>query len=237
MLGVPGIDVAAPDNPLAAVPPHGRSVTFGSYQPFGGTSGAGPHVAAAAALLRQMFPMETGAQLRARILEHARRDALVADEDSWGAGRLDVAGAFGVEEPAGSNPTLTVMAPSYVQVMHDAVITVNVVDDEPQTSLRMRWDDDYDGTWDTEWVALGERRITAHAVGTLTARVEVRDGQGHTAGAVAVVTVGTEPPPSMGCGCRVGAGYGAGRRGYAYALGSLGVAAAMMGARRKRRAR
>ncbi|HVH48015.1 MAG TPA: S8 family serine peptidase, partial [Labilithrix sp.] len=50
LAGATGIDIAAPDNPLSASPP-AEGFDGVLWEPFGGTSGAGPHVAAAVALL------------------------------------------------------------------------------------------------------------------------------------------------------------------------------------------
>jgi Subtilase family len=49
LMGSPGIEVAAPDNPPGTSLPNGSESNI--YEPFGGTSGAGPHVAAGLALL------------------------------------------------------------------------------------------------------------------------------------------------------------------------------------------
>ncbi len=100
-------DVCAPDNPWVATQHDANSTTaYGSFRLFSGTSGASPHVTAAAALLAQ-----TG------LRGDAARDALRAGADhdaitgavpngGYGYGRLDIAAALGVTA-AGEDFTAT----------------------------------------------------------------------------------------------------------------------------------
>ncbi|UCG34389.1 MAG: S8 family serine peptidase, partial [Phycisphaerales bacterium] len=79
--------IAGPDFPL------------GSYRLFGGTSAAGPHVAAASALLLQWDSTLTHVQIKTMLQQSARTDGFtgVTPNDEWGHGKLDVLAA--VNEP------------------------------------------------------------------------------------------------------------------------------------------
>jgi subtilisin family serine protease len=65
---------------------------FGQYAWFGGTSAAGPHVAAAAALVKQSDPSLGPLQIAQALQRGARQDAFtgVTPNERWGYGKLDV---------------------------------------------------------------------------------------------------------------------------------------------------
>ncbi len=203
--GDTGIDIAAPDNPLSTALPISGNPS--QYTPFGGTSGAGPHVAASALLLRQLFPAEPGDRLRARIVDNARK---AGEATQWGAGKLDFAKAAGLSAPAGQVPLVTLTAPATAPA-GTFVAKVTATDDEPVTGLRARWDFDYDGKPDTEWIALGEQAIPAPEPQQRAVRVEVLDTQGNVGAATALLTIGAAEPAAPvapapaasddGCGC------------------------------------
>lgn len=200
--GAAGIEIAAPDNPLSTSPPDPTGKVDGAiWSPFGGTSGAGPHVAAAVALAKQALPSARADEIKARLLDGARPDA-AGTESTMGRGKLDIARALDATVASGSPPAV-VLAPSGA-----GKVRVTASDDEPESALSARWDLDYDGAYDTEWQPLGEMEAPAGAV----VRVEVRDGQGNLSGATALVGDGdpaaAAPPPEAaaddgGCGCRL----------------------------------
>ena len=70
---------------------------LGGYRQFSGTSAAGPHVAAAAALVQQAFPQATMADVATLITTHAATDAFTGAvyNDTWGWGKLRILGAIG----------------------------------------------------------------------------------------------------------------------------------------------
>ena len=70
----------------------------GSYRQFSGTSAAGPHVAAAAALVQQAFPSATMPEVAARLRSSAARDEFTGPDynDTWGYGKLRILGAVGI---------------------------------------------------------------------------------------------------------------------------------------------
>ncbi|MBM4398076.1 MAG: S8 family serine peptidase, partial [Deltaproteobacteria bacterium] len=95
--GADGIDVVAPDDPYTPFAEWDLSVAGGSgwlhggYWVFGGTSGAGPHVAGAVALLRQAHPEDAATAIADRLLAGAESDAGMGAVPNpvWGHGRLD----------------------------------------------------------------------------------------------------------------------------------------------------
>ncbi len=237
--GGDGIDLGAPSYALSTVTPLDEGVT--GWMPYGGTSGAGPHVAGTIALMRQAFPNASADELLAKLLAGATSDAMVAKAGptAFGRGRLDVAGALGIEPQAGTAPTVIVVTEN--GGTSRPTLHVEITDDEPAETMRVRWDLDYDGVPDTEWEALSPRSFEGATVGSQWVRLEVLDRQGHVASTTAVFEVGTIPPPGdaratssdadAGCGCRAApAGPGTGEGGLALA------AVASLVARRRRRA-
>ncbi len=82
-----------------------RSVnTGGGYAQGSGTSYAAPHVAGAVALLRQLFPSLTPAQIVQRILQTANKTGIYANTAIYGQGLLDVETAT---RPIGTSVILT----------------------------------------------------------------------------------------------------------------------------------
>lgn len=71
--------------------PHGRGVY--AYRTMSGTSMATPHVAGAAAVVRQAHPEWTAQQIKAALVSSARTGGKVAGADQTGGGVLDVIGA------------------------------------------------------------------------------------------------------------------------------------------------
>jgi MYXO-CTERM domain-containing protein len=219
------LDIAAPDNPVSA---HhrvddgaGEWSHHGAYTVFGGTSGAGPHVAGTAALLKQLHPEWTGFDVRDAIRQSALMDGdVTADathpvEELWGAGKLRTYEALYGQTPApNSAPTITV--PSVYAAVGERVLLHPVLADAEDAveDLQVYWDDDYDGTWDLGPEAgTAPRGVTFDATGVVYLKVRVVDTGGLTAEALAEVTVvagplcdGTAEPPDVGggdgCGCR-----------------------------------
>jgi MYXO-CTERM domain-containing protein len=124
------------------------------------------------------------------------------------------------------------------------------------SGLQVKWDDGYDGTWDTAYAAPAPHAITSKTAGPVPTKARVRDAAGHVAEAVVWVTFGAAgsssasssgasgsggegggsghviAPKSSGCGCRT-----AGARSGASFAGASLAALALVVARRRRRAR
>ena len=76
----------------------GAGYPLGSYTQFSGTSAAGPHVAAACALVEQAFPSASMKDVAFLITSHAGTDAFTGSvyNDTWGWGKLRILHAIGV---------------------------------------------------------------------------------------------------------------------------------------------
>ncbi|WP_406152862.1 S8 family serine peptidase [Streptomyces sp. NBC_01023] len=84
-------EIAAPGVDISAASAGGRGVY--AYRTMSGTSMATPHVAGAAAVVRQAHPDWTAQQVKAALVASARTGGKVAGADETGAGVLDVFGA------------------------------------------------------------------------------------------------------------------------------------------------
>lgn len=248
--GTPGIEIGAPDNPLSAAPPAPKGAiddpgNTAVWEPFGGTSGAGPHVTAAVVLVKQAFPQASASDIKKKLLDGAKHVDGVS-ETTIGKGKLDIAKAIGGVVASGDAPKakLDVVTPAHPG--QDATVRVSATDNEAAAALTARWDLDYDGTFDTEWLPLGDQVVAVNdaAVGArLAVKVEVRDGEGNINGATALVDVTDSAPaaaaPSTatgdsddGCGCRVVTGSSSRT---SIAASAVGLAIALASLRRRRR--
>ncbi len=88
--GRPDVDITAPGSTVYSC----SNWSLGQYGPFGGTSSAGPHVAGAAALLRQLIPDLDNGLCRMLLRAGAGDDIYTGDPDRWGAGKLRIAAAI-----------------------------------------------------------------------------------------------------------------------------------------------
>ncbi|WP_406015755.1 S8 family serine peptidase [Streptomyces sp. NBC_00984] len=84
-------EIAAPGVDISAANAGGRGVY--AYRTMSGTSMATPHVAGAAAIVRQAHPDWTAQQIKAALVSSARTGGKVAGADQTGAGVLDVVAA------------------------------------------------------------------------------------------------------------------------------------------------
>ncbi|MFF4755370.1 S8 family peptidase [Streptomyces sp. NPDC002514] len=84
-------EIAAPGVDISAANAGGRGIY--AYRTMSGTSMATPHVAGAAAVVRQAHPDWTAQQVKAALVASARTDGNVAGADQTGGGVLDVFGA------------------------------------------------------------------------------------------------------------------------------------------------
>jgi subtilisin family serine protease len=239
------LSISAPDDPIV-----GDFVTEWpvSYSVYGGTSGASPHVAGAAALLIQADPTRDGDDVRAKIREGALVDAQVgeAPNDDYGYGKLRIyRSLYGSDPPGGAAPSLDVPRKA-VLVGTDATVDVTATDpDEPATGLVLELDREYDGTYE-ERLETPSFQVRYDTLGTRYLKVRATDATGRTAMALAAVDVVDELPeppdttvddlgPSVspaGGGC---AAAGAPSRGLGGGLAMLlGVVGALLARRRSR---
>jgi subtilisin family serine protease len=92
-------EISAPGVAISAARANGRGAD--AYIAMSGTSMATPHVAGAAAIVKQAHPSWTGQQLKAALVSSANA-AVPGDVRAQGAGRLDVIAA--VEQPVTTSP-------------------------------------------------------------------------------------------------------------------------------------
>lgn len=216
--GVQQLHIVAPDNPWSVV---GEGPIYPQYSPdefiapaaayavFGGTSGAGPHVAGVATLLVESGV--DGAAVRDRIIETAIDDGTggTLPNANYGHGRLSASAALGAAE-TGTPPTISLSAPESVRPGATLTLTA-LVSDADSGSLAVRWDNTYDGTWDTEYAETLTHSVTApNAEGSFHVKARVRDANGRIAEAAVVIAIAAGAPVTPedgddggGCGCGV----------------------------------
>jgi MYXO-CTERM domain-containing protein len=202
-----GIELSAPDNPPSTGIPNNGALNV--YEPFGGTSGAGPHVAAALGLLAQVYPSEGAVGWKKRLLDGATPVA-GGPAESWGKGKLNLAKALDLPDSSGKLAVITIEAPGKIEVGEVMLRAKVAEDDGPPSLQKFRWDLDYDGTPDTEFGGSPEQMLQVAEVGTRRVRVEVIAGNGTVAAATASIEFvpkgslprpNTAPPEESGCGC------------------------------------
>lgn len=204
--GAMGIDVVAPQDHFTAL----FDSTHMNYMRFGGTSGALPQVAASIALLLQAEPTLTPAEVKARVQSSASSDSFTGTvpNNNWGYGKLSTFRMIhGVLPDSNTSPIAHVQAQSMVEKDDVLLLDASLSSDEEdlQGALIFRWDLDYDGTWDEEYVGQPTTSVALKALGSFCIKLEVED----TAGAfsqmlhhVQVVDPDNKDSGQTGCQCR-----------------------------------
>lgn len=180
--GLERLDVMAPDNPLAPWPegpfspsdPSFGEAPAGSYTVFGGTSGAGPHVAAVALLLVQVGVH--GSAIRDAIRASAVPTAMSGELPNafYGYGILNARAALHLEASTAVS----------VQLASSVNGELSIATDSRGGSVQ--WDLDYDGVWDTEWLPLSEPQVARGSA----IKVRVVDVEGN----LAYASIGVSEP-------------------------------------------
>ncbi len=215
--GKPVVDLTAPSDALAAfgLSPAYRDQGFrrGWFRQFGGTSGAGPHVAGSAALLMDAHPDWSSSKIKQELRDHAVTSSLEPFGESlpnrhWGAGKIDAYRAL-TGNPA---PEFTDAPSAALQVdVGGSKVTIDASGSSaPQAgALEYRFDVENDGEWDTSWRgdATAEAPLSAYEDDRNDwARVEVRTQNGLRDGALTSFDIQsdqTSHSSSGGCGgCR-----------------------------------
>ncbi|MEE2644480.1 MAG: S8 family serine peptidase [Myxococcota bacterium] len=150
------LGIGAPDDPYAA---HALSIEAyvageqsARFQTFGGTSGAGPHVAGALALLAEQHPEWESHDREARLLERAipiEGDA--AERRAWGSGKLNI------HQLLHGEPALPLADPPSPSIsLHWGDSETLLIDASESLAaepglLAYRFDIGYDGEWESDW--------------------------------------------------------------------------------------
>lgn len=186
------IDITAPRDPYA---PYTVSDDVIQYVILGGTSSAAPIVTAAVAQLLEAEPGLTGLEVRERLRATAAVDGFVDvdafPDDGWGYGKLRAHEAI-FDEPAPAPPEIVERTLEVELVAGEDGCTALVrVLDVDWSGASFRWDDDYDGAWDSAFAAEPERAI---AIAPGTSRHSVRVELGHDGWRVGGAAITTEIP-------------------------------------------
>jgi subtilisin family serine protease len=194
------MDVAAPDNPLTPINSTMSFAGQADYQLFGGTSGAGPHVAGAAALLKQLEPTLSGVAVRDRLRKGALADKDVGTvpSETWGMGKLRVFRTlYGKDPVANTAPTAKIkVGPAYVD--EPVTFEPEVKDAEDvESALQIRWDEDYDDNW-SQYGPVATLKRTYQKQGWVRLKLEVKDSGGLTGAAAVLLEVVPKPTPDGG---------------------------------------
>jgi subtilisin family serine protease len=228
--GARGVDIAAPDDPYAAMSYTEEYAEYGVgrgwLMTFGGTSGAGPHIAAALALLIEQNPDWTPDQLEQQLFNAAGGNDLTPDYGQvpnahWGYGQVDVFKAlYGEPRPTATNQTP--IADLVVETNGpDLVLDASDSSDPDGDELQYRFDFEYDGEFDTEWLDASEvaGTVDAQPGQTVVSRVEVRDSRGLRSGRITDTILSL---PASDTGPDAGGGVDAGNDGSAGSVDSSG---------------
>lgn len=202
MDGERALDVTAPDDPFAPSAQiesgsflGNQDPLYAGYRTFGGTSGAGPHVAAVAALLKQTGGGQNPAKLRDTLIEASRAEPAMGEVPNprWGFGKVDAHRAMYGEaapESAAPNPVAATIGHSGLTLTLKGGSSTATED----ALVMSRWDVDYDGTWDSEW-SEDPFEHTFPAEGPHVLILQVRHPDGVTARLLVALDVEDVPAP------------------------------------------
>ena len=196
MDGFQAIDVAAPDDPFTPLARMKTGMMMGlldiqaGYTVFGGTSGAGPHVAGAVALLMQMEPDLALTSIFERLVESSSQEPFMGalPNPEYGYGKLNVYKSQFNGMPPGNLGPIAVLKLYFRNGLYATLDALASTDPEAGP-LQFRWDFDYDGTWETDWMDDGRVEFGYSEVGIYTVKVAVRDDPGAVSEALLAVEV------------------------------------------------
>ncbi|MFE7424063.1 S8 family serine peptidase [Streptomyces sp. NPDC057545] len=177
-------EIAAPGVDISAAGAGGRGVY--AYRTMSGTSMATPHVAGAAAVVRQAHPDWTAQQIKAALVSSARTGGKVAGADETGGGVLDVFGA--VNQKALSAPAVQAGSYNWPQDPSDRTTVkvpfTNTSSSDLTLNLRVSGVHGNDGSDVTSGVVkLEENKVTVPAGATVQVPLRIdptarlKDGQ------------------------------------------------------------
>ena len=186
------MDITAPDDPFSPFPNWysgkftGDKLVEGAYMVFGGTSGAGPHVAGALALLMQLHPNKKVGEIEDMLLDNAHAEAYMGTlpDKAWGNGKVNAYKAIHGQLPPNNAPPAAAVRFEKIE-QYKVFLDASASTDDTSETLMFRWDIDYDGTWDMGWSSNPKWIETLPAGTTMaTIKVQVSDEDGLVSSAV-----------------------------------------------------
>lgn len=183
------MEIAGPDDPMTPLSTMGEPGSqggkggfpflFGSYMPFGGTSGASPHVAGSLALLVQQMPDAPAQEVVNALLAGALQEEFMGElpNKEWGYGKVNVyQSVFGPlpEDNGKPQAVATLVSRNGLTATLDASEST----DPEGSALLYRWDFEYDGKWNMPWIDTTHLEYTFAQAGTVTVKLAVRDEGG-----------------------------------------------------------
>jgi subtilisin family serine protease len=186
MDGPVAIDIAAPDDPYTALAQwdtsatYGMGVLFGAYSVFGGTSGAGPHVAGALALLKQKMKGAAAQDVRDALLTGVDTGEFMGPlpNPNYGHGKLNIYRSAYGDVPPDNQPPVARLAPESIQGLYVRLTGAGSTDPEGD-GLQYRFDLNYDGKWDTGWSDDPAVELGVAEASRVTVKMQVRDEVGN----------------------------------------------------------
>jgi subtilisin family serine protease len=185
------LSVSAPDDPITAVWFEEQQAVSAN---FGGTSGASPHVAGAAVLLKQADPTRSGDDIRAALRDGAIADHETGDvpNDDWGYGKLRIHRSLYGVDPSFSAELLIDVPNTQLFAGEVSLVPVRV---SGTGQLTIEHDIGYDGSWDE--VVTGALELRFDATGNYVEKLRVVDASGREAHTLSRIEV-VEPPMLLG---------------------------------------
>lgn len=174
--GAAQVDISAPDDPYS---PAGGGDPSVFYSAFGGTSGALPHVAGAAAVVLSSGVPYNHAAVEELLTTTARRDTFTGNafSESYGHGKVDVARAiFGQSDSFPPKPTLQVTGPETPVAGRAFALTAEVQQPGGDAGdILVGWDVGYDGIEEVPPAAARDLRHVADTPGPLRVLVRAKN--------------------------------------------------------------
>jgi subtilisin family serine protease len=184
-----GIDVMAPDNPISAYTDPSTPPNTIVYSPFGGTSGAGPHVAGVLTLMREKFPNKTALELRDMLYGNMRKDAFTTNANLTGRGKVDLSKVLGLSETKEADVKVVLK----LDLPQNGVVKLNVKPTGGSAPYRYRFDSNYDGEADGPWQDNAEYTFKGEKDDPVWIKAEIVDADGNLGTAVIRTLVGLPP--------------------------------------------